>query len=183
MTDESKEQNPAATEERLENVDIANGPPAENETADRLRVAEEEIEKLKDAWTRERAEFMNYKKRAGQEAARSRQHDMSRFVGGFLPALDSLDRVCSMQSDVEAVKNFLEGVEMVRQEFLRVLIAHNVKCVIPMNESFDPRHGQPQAPAWWACCTSWTSPQSACTSVTTIACWARSSTCVISATR
>ncbi len=138
--DEVQNENQSVTEEKLENVDIAHGPGPENETADKLRLAEEEIEKLKDAWTRERAEFMNYKKRSAQEAARSRLLDLSRFVGGFLPALDSLDRVCAMQSDVEAVKNFLQGVEMVRQEFGRVLGSHNVKNVVPVNEPFDPRH-------------------------------------------
>lgn len=138
--EEGQKETPSVTEEKLENVDIAHGPAAEGEGVDKLRAAQEEIEKLKDAWTRERAEFMNFKKRSAQEASRARLYDLARFVGGFLPALDSLDRVCSMQSDVEAVKNFLQGVQMVRQEFNKVLNAHNVKNVVPVNEPFDPRH-------------------------------------------
>jgi hypothetical protein len=39
------------------------------------------------------------------------------------------------------------------------------------------------APAWWACCTSSTNRPSACTSATTTACSAPSSTCATSATR
>lgn len=121
-------------------VDVADGNGSENEDQalseqDRLR---KEAADMKDAWTRERAEFMNYKKRAAQEQGRARVFAVTNFVKELLPAIDNLDRVVQSDSDNEAVKNFITGVEMIQAEFLSILGKERIQKFSPAGQPFDP---------------------------------------------
>lgn len=108
------------------------------EPADPLKKAEREIQELKDQWTRERAEFVNYRKRTQDELARSRVYGVVNFVKGLLPVLDNLELVLRSKSDSPEVQNFITGVEMIRNEFLSVLQKENIKPVVEPGDPFDP---------------------------------------------
>lgn len=104
-----------------------------------LEQAREEIKLLKDSWTRERAEFMNYKKRVAQEQARIRLLSIADFVGGLLPVLDNLKTVLKVQTDNPEVKNFVDGVELIQTEFISVLQKNNIHIVETLDREFDPQ--------------------------------------------
>ncbi len=97
-----------------------------------------EAEEMKDAWTRERAEFMNYKKRIASEQARLRIVAVAGFVKELLPVIDNLDRVIDSEASDPAVKSFITGVDMIREEMLQVLGKENIKKFLPVQELFDP---------------------------------------------
>jgi len=104
-----------------------------------LERAREEIQALKDSWTRERAEFMNFKKRNAQEMTRFRGNTVADFVGGLLPVLDNLNSVLKVKTENQDVKNFVSGVEMIRRDFISVLEQNNIRMVNSSGQSFDPR--------------------------------------------
>lgn len=103
-----------------------------------LDAARREIAELKDNWSRERAEFSNFRKRQMQERAKARAHAIGDFVQKLLPAFDNLDRVLSADTEDPAVKNFVIGVDMIRQEMLQALEGERIKAISPAGEAFDP---------------------------------------------
>lgn len=103
-----------------------------------LEAAKKEIESLKDSWTRERAEFQNYKRRSAQEYANIKREAVKSLVVGFLNPIDNLDRVGSGMNVTEEVKPFVEGVGMILKEFYSVLERSNVYRQFPQGEAFDP---------------------------------------------
>ncbi len=103
-----------------------------------LDEAKREVQELKDAWARERAEFINFKKRSSAELGKSRVYAVSKFAGSLLSVLDNLDRVLGVKSSDGSVASFLEGVQMIRQEFVSVLERENIKAIQPVDAPFDP---------------------------------------------
>ena len=106
---------------------------------DELAKARREAREMKDAWTRERAEFINYKKRSAQDQARSRMHTVADFVSGLLPVIDNLETVLKVKTENPEVQNFVSGVEMIRGEFLNVLERHHILRVNAQGIPFDPQ--------------------------------------------
>ncbi|MEQ8352263.1 MAG: nucleotide exchange factor GrpE [Leptospiraceae bacterium] len=107
-------------------------------STDPLDQAKKEIQELKDQWTRERAEFVNYRKRTQDEMAKSRVFAVVNFVKGLIPVLDNLELVLRSKSDNPEVQNFVTGVEMIRNEFISVLSRENIKPVVEPGDAFDP---------------------------------------------
>ena len=140
-------------------VDVANGRQSRSETSndagadaeqradgevasapeeDELTRLRRETEELRDQWTRERAEFSNFRKRTIIERQRARQETISSFVGELLVALDNFDQVLNIESVSEEVKNYIVGVQMIRDSFINILQKHNIKVINPVDEAFDP---------------------------------------------
>ena len=103
-----------------------------------LEQAQKESAEYKDAWQRERADFANYRKRMIHEKAQLREGAIGSVVHDLLEPLDNLDRVLTAKSDHAELASFVEGVEMIRSQFLGVLEKYNVKAITPDGEPFDP---------------------------------------------
>ncbi len=120
-------------------------PSAGNETAQPEDSAVSELEKcrkeadqLRDSWTRERAEFMNFRKRSSHEQIRMRHTAVANFVKALLPVLDNLERTISVPTDVPEVKNFVSGVAMIHQELVSVLEKEKIRPMKAAGQPFDP---------------------------------------------
>jgi len=132
----------------LEGVDIADGGikdssgespvPSVDAGSDEVLRLKKEAESLKDAWTRERAEFMNYKKRIVLEQARFRIDVIAEFAKNLFPVMDNLDRVLQVENPDPALNNFISGVEMIKKEFITVFEKESIRQVNPINQEFDP---------------------------------------------
>ncbi|WP_425269384.1 nucleotide exchange factor GrpE [Leptospira koniambonensis] len=122
-----------------ENLDDSQKPESVEETLRKeLDIAKKEIESLKDSWTRERAEFQNYKRRSAQEFSNIKREAVKSLVTEFLNPIDNLDRVASGVNVTEELKPFVDGVSMIQKEFYSVLERSNVFRQYPQGESFDP---------------------------------------------
>nr|WP_243396195.1 nucleotide exchange factor GrpE [Leptospira hartskeerlii] len=122
-----------------ENSDDSQKPESVEETLRKeLEAAKKEIESLKDSWTRERAEFQNYKRRSAQEFSHIKREAVKSLVTEFLNPIDNLDRVGSGVTVTEELKPFVDGVTMILKEFYSVLEKSNVFRQYPQGETFDP---------------------------------------------
>lgn len=122
-----------------ENSDDSKKPESVEETLRKeLDIAKKEIESLKDSWTRERAEFQNYKRRSAQEFSNIKREAVKSLVTEFLNPIDNLDRVGSGVNVTEELKPFVDGVTMILKEFYSVLERSNVFRQYPQGEAFDP---------------------------------------------
>lgn len=102
--------------------------------------AEARISELEEKLLRVRAEYDNHIKRTNREKAEFVQYFGSRAFKAILPALDDLNRTINHAKSTEEGANdpMLEGVEMVRDKFVKILETEGVKPFNSVGEKFDP---------------------------------------------
>lgn len=99
----------------------------EEEKADPLEKANEEIAELKDKYLRTLAEFDNYKKRTLKEKTELILNGSEKTVVAILPVLDDFERALKDKS--EDPKAIREGVKMIFNKFVKVLEGLGVKKI------------------------------------------------------
>ena len=116
-----------------------------SEETSKIANLEEEINKLKvensslkDSWLRERAEFQNYKRRTANEYLTIKREAVKSFVIKIINPLDNLERVGMGISITDELKPFIDGINMIKNEFYSVLQKENIQKTDPINKPFDP---------------------------------------------
>jgi molecular chaperone GrpE len=116
-----------------------------SEETSKIANLEEEINKLKvensslkDSWLRERAEFQNYKRRTANEYLTIKREAVKSFVIKIINPLDNLERVGMGISITDELKPFIDGINMIKNEFYSVLQKENIQKTDPLNKPFDP---------------------------------------------
>ena len=137
-----KETHRKEQEEIKETLDIESPEAAADETAAipaptgadmeaEIVARDAEITKLREEVMRRAAEFENFRKQKEREAAQSGVRMLENTVRDLLPLIDDLKRLMShipveMQAMAEA-KPFIEGVELIRKNFMSLLENKGVK--------------------------------------------------------
>jgi molecular chaperone GrpE len=116
-----------------------------SEESSKIANLEEEINKLKvensslkDSWLRERAEFQNYKRRTANEYLTIKREAVKSFVLKIINPIDNLERVGTGISITDELKPFMDGINMIKNEFYSVLQKENIQKTDPLNKPFDP---------------------------------------------
>ncbi|UWX56812.1 nucleotide exchange factor GrpE [Chlorobaculum sp. MV4-Y] len=90
-----------------------------------------EIQKLREEVMRRAAEFENFRKQKEREAALSGTRMLENTVRDLLPLIDDLKRLMSHipteMQEMAAAKPFIEGVELIRKNFMSLLERKGVK--------------------------------------------------------
>jgi molecular chaperone GrpE len=104
-----------------------------------LEAAKAQIDENRDTVLRAKAEVENARRRADADVEKARKFALERFAGELLPVLDNLERAMSAaDSEDEAVKPLLEGVEMTHKGFLDTVQKFGLELVDPQGSSFNP---------------------------------------------
>ncbi len=98
------------------------------EMAALIETLEERNRELTAALASARADFFNYRKRVERDRQRERTVAGEEKAMEFIPVLDNLDRALAVKSGSDG-KTVLEGVTMVRRQFLSVLESMGVEPV------------------------------------------------------
>lgn len=109
----------------------------EEQLAQELEKAQEEIEDQKDKYLRLSAEFDNYRKRTLKEKAELILNGGEKSIGSILPVVDDFERALKNMetaTDVAAVK---EGVELIYSKFMAILAQNGVKVVETKEQPLD----------------------------------------------
>jgi molecular chaperone GrpE len=121
--------------------DLAQGTAAQTELeelkqqlADKTQEAQECHERL----LRYAAELENFKKRADRERAELLQFANENVFKELLPVLDNLERALANGRQFDAPQGLLAGLEMVQQEFLKILQKFGVNPLECVGQPFDP---------------------------------------------
>ncbi len=107
------------------------------ELLDSLEALEEEKKEMANALALARADFFNYRKRVERDRQRERAMAGEEKTLDFLPVLDNLDRALAVPPNVEA-KSILQGVSMVRRQFLSVIQDQGVDPIPTVGTPFSP---------------------------------------------
>ncbi|MEA4880618.1 MAG: nucleotide exchange factor GrpE [Synergistaceae bacterium] len=111
--------------------------PTRLELLDSLGALEEEMKEMANALALARADFFNYRKRVERDRQRERAMAGEEKTLDFLPVLDNLDRALAVPPDADA-KSILQGVSMVRRQFLSVIQDQGVDPIPTVGVPFSP---------------------------------------------
>lgn len=101
---------------------------------------EQEIEELKLDLQRERADFINYRKRVQQEKANLSVEIAARLLMKLLPVFDAFGQLFSMrqaENTMENLDKFFEGVAIIQKQLWEVFSSEGLEEIDPTNQEFD----------------------------------------------
>ena len=130
-------QNHAEEQPQNEQAEDATPLTHEEELEKELEKAQEEIEEQKDKYLRLSAEFDNYRKRTMKEKAELILNGGEKSLSSILPVVDDFERAIKTMetaTDVNAVK---EGVELIYNKFMAVLVQNGVKVIETKDQPLD----------------------------------------------
>lgn len=125
--DQPEEQHSAADVEA--EADTA---PAEEQSG----ALEREVEKLREALLRTRADMDNMQKRSEREMAKARRYQHESIMRDLLPVIDGLEQGLENASEGDSAR---EGLELTRKLLLKALEDHGLEVLNPEGERFDPQ--------------------------------------------
>ncbi len=106
---------------------------------DKLAVCLKEKQEYLDNWQRDKAEFLNARKRDAEDNQRFRKFAAEGLVEELLPVLESFNMAFSNKEAWEGVpKNWRTGVEYIANQLKGVLEGNGLKELNPLGEVFDP---------------------------------------------
>ena len=153
-----KKKEAAATEAEGVNKDevLENGEDAEVEVADDTEVEAADVkepeptpeellarerDEFKEKWLRVVAELDNVRKRSRRELVDGRRFAQAEVLRAFLEVQDNFERALQSMGDSEDTgesKGLREGVELIFQNFRRVLKDQGVEPIESLDQEFDP---------------------------------------------
>jgi molecular chaperone GrpE len=131
--------------EPLEGVEPTGAPPEElpNDTEELnnlLAQKTKEAQENYDRYLRLAAELENIKKRQEREVAELRQFANENLLKELVPVLDNLERALEHGRQSGAPEALMEGLDLVNQDFLKVLGRFGVTPINSVGERFDPAY-------------------------------------------
>jgi molecular chaperone GrpE len=92
-----------------------------------------------EALQRERASFINFRRRAEQEKAETVQYATASLLKKLLPIVDDFDRALAAIPEAERINNrWVEGVELIARKLHTVLENEGVEPIEALGQPFDP---------------------------------------------
>jgi molecular chaperone GrpE len=91
-----------------------------------------------DSWQRERADFMNYKKRVDREREQAHSLAVADVVQKYLVLQDDLERALKSRPEDPAASTWVDGIEFIYRKLLSLLEKEGIQQIIPTDEMFDP---------------------------------------------
>ncbi|HEY8569584.1 nucleotide exchange factor GrpE [Microbulbifer sp.] len=111
------------------------------ESAQEIEIASlhQQLAEHKDMVLRAQAEVQNARRRAEQDVEKAHKFGVEKLLKDLLPVVDNLDRaLATIDSEHEAHKAVVEGIELTRKSFIDTLTRNGVEVVDPAGEPFDP---------------------------------------------
>ena len=112
-----------------------------NKLRDKLKKAVEEKQTYLDSWQRDKAEFVNARKRDEEEKKNLLKFAEANLISELIPALDAFDMAMANKEAWEkADKNWRTGVEYIYSQITNTLQNHGLTKIDPKGIPFDPNH-------------------------------------------
>lgn len=119
--------------------------PQQGEDLDDVDQLRAERDDMRDRFMRALADAENSRKRSERDRREAEQYGGSKLARDMLPVYDNLRRAldAAKDSDTDASKALIEGVELTLRELLNVFGKHGIRPIVPeVGETFDPQEHQ-----------------------------------------
>jgi molecular chaperone GrpE len=91
-----------------------------------------------EGWQRERADFMNYKKRIERDQLQLSQVITGNVIKKFLSVMDDMERALRNKPDGAEAQEWWSGVELIYRKLQTILEAEGVQAIANERDDFDP---------------------------------------------
>jgi len=106
---------------------------------EQVSLIEEQKKNAEEKFVRLAAEFENYKKRMARDFERQSHMIREKIFLSILPVMDDLDRLLQHEEENGTVS--LDGIKLIKNNFIKILEGYGVKPFEAKGETFDPeRH-------------------------------------------
>lgn len=129
----------SASPEHAADMEAASASPSGEGLERQLAKAQQQAGELQEALQRERADFLNYRRRVGQEREELGQRARVDVLRTLLPALDDLERALQQAAADRTRVPWVEGFQLVSRKLLALLEKAGVERIGAVGEPFDPR--------------------------------------------
>lgn len=129
-----------AVEEEIVSEEDENTPAVLFKLRGRLKLCEDEKQEYLDKWQRERADFVNYKKRNEEENRQFIKFANERLIEEIIPTLESFEMAFSNKKVWESLpEEWRKGVEYIHSQLLNTLKRNGLEELSPpKGEKFNP---------------------------------------------
>lgn len=118
------------------------GDPADTSPADEpFRKALADVEQMKDAWLRARAETENVRRQAQADVARAYKFAIEKFAGDLLPVKDALEQALSAAAGATP-ETLRAGTELTLKALDAAFAKAGIAEIDPAGQKFDPHQHQ-----------------------------------------
>jgi len=104
----------------------------------RAQAAEQERAQLLSLLQRTRADFENYQKRMQRDLAQEKKYWHAPLALDLLPVLDNFQRATEAAKQAGETGPLVQGVAMIRSQFLDLLKRHGITVIEAHGQPFDP---------------------------------------------
>ena len=105
----------------------------------RIKELEKKNAELMDSWQRDKADFINIRKKDEQEKQEFLKFSKADTLSELIPVLDSFDSAFKNKETWEKVdKNWRTGVEYIHSQLTNILTSHGLKVINPVGEMYNP---------------------------------------------
>ena len=111
----------------------------------KLEEVEKEKNEFSDRLLRNMAEFDNYRKRVAREKEDLIKYGNEKFAFDILSVMDNFERSLEQAKTSQEVEPVIEGIEMIRKQFVSALEKFDVKPFESVGEPFDPERHEAMA--------------------------------------
>lgn len=91
-----------------------------------------------EGWQRERADFLNYKKRIERENLLATQSIKGDLIKKYLPVMDDLARAIKARPEQGDGAAWAEGIELIYRKFQKIIETEGVTRIPAESQTFDP---------------------------------------------
>ena len=136
--DNGNEKADTSTDEGKTNADTEI--PIEMAIAEKYMELEKQNEELQNRVLRVAADFEIFRKRSKMEKEQIADYALAEFTKKMLPVLDNFDHALKNDEASEETKKYMDGVKMVRDQFLGVLKDSGFEEIAAVGEEFNPEY-------------------------------------------
>lgn len=103
-----------------------------------LATAQEQVKEFSEGWQRERADFLNYRKRIEREQTQLHQVVTGNIIKKYLGVMDDMERALANRPKSSENEDWWAGVELIYRKLSGILEAEGVQPIPAEGEMFDP---------------------------------------------
>ena len=103
-----------------------------------LQNAQNQCKEYFEGWQRERADFMNYKKRVERDQAQLQQIITANIIKKFLVIVDDMERAIRNRPANAEQQEWWNGVDLIYRKLLSILESEGIQPIAAAGDSFDP---------------------------------------------
>lgn len=96
------------------------------------------VEKLEDQLLRAKADFQNLQKRTAADRLDAIRFANADLMRSFVKVLDDFDRALAAASESKGSNPLLEGVRLVRENFVKAMAESGLETIDALHQPFDP---------------------------------------------